>query len=42
MLTDLFAHFLDLSDLFHVALGEVVAAEHDDVSLGEENEGYFQ
>ena len=35
---DLFAHFLDLRDLIRVALGDVVAAEDDDVPLEEHQE----
>ena len=33
--TDLLAHLLDLRDLLRVALGDVVAAEDDDVALEE-------
>ena len=33
--TDLLAHLLDLCDLIGVALGDVVAAEDDDVALEE-------
>ena len=37
-MADLFAHLLDLRDLTRVALGNVVAAEDDDVPLEEHEE----